>query len=161
MNNYRETYEKDYAYGYFKEIKAGIAISLDSGEWLIHKYGKYAPDMTFVVDEDHVNLGWTEMSVEEKKALNVLWDGSPDYMIGDFWVSKKGTKCFRPKADGKHLLIRNSWGGCFDDSRGREEDQLKDAAIYKRRAASNGGGSGNTYYVLPVNWRKKVSIDDI
>lgn len=160
--NFRETFETSIRYGYFKEIESGASIRLENGDWLINaKYGKYAPNLTFVVDEDHKKLGWTEMNTEEKEAINILWDGSPDYMIGDFWVSKKGTRCFKPKADGKHLLIRNSWGGCFNDSRGCEEDKIKDDVLYKRRASSNGGGSGNTYYIFPVNFRKSYSLEDI
>lgn len=76
---------------------------------------------------------------------------------GDYWKSEKGTNCFRPKADGKHILVQESWGHRHD----RGDLEMEDGMVYFRRASSNGGGNGYTYAILPFGWTKEISLDDI
>lgn len=137
-------------------------IKLTNGETLMNRFGKYQPNLTFILTEE------TASSVEwmDPKAigvdLNITFDGSDVVMLpGEYWVSKKGTHCFRPKKDGSHVLVRVDWGGCFEHSRGDEYDQIKELALYSRRASSNGGGSGYNYYVFMKDYHRDISIEDI
>jgi hypothetical protein len=137
--------------------KSTSVIELTNGEVLCNRFGKYQPNLCFVLNEDNISLGWEDAD----KNYNIDWDGDPVQLRGDFWVSKKGTRCFRPKEDGQHVLIRVDWGGCFNPTRGNEFNTVKDLALYAREASSNGGGSGYNFYVLPYGFRREVSLDEI
>lgn len=126
-------------------------ITLDNGKFLIKKHGKYMPNLSFISDIPY--LDWQSI---DATALN-LANGKFDCLRGDYFVSKKGTKCFAVKDNGKHLLLRDDWGGAFNSSRGHNLTE----GLYLRRASSNGGGSGYDYAVVPYGWRHKVSVDDI
>jgi hypothetical protein len=127
-------------------------IKLNNGEFLLKSYGKYSPNLTFVLPNED-GLIWGETHA---KAFNL--DGRHmSCMVGDFWTSLKGTNCFKPKKNGRHILVYESWGGGGDRGDLVEHDDM----LYFRRASSNGGGTGNTYAVLPVNWKASVSVDDI
>lgn len=132
--------------------------------FMVNQFGKYQPNITFLVPKE-VNLGKNgkPMSpltyVADKEItdnMNIDFDGSAAFMFGDFWVSKKGGACFRPKSPtkAKHLLIRVDWGGAFNDHRGVYPGDAKKIGelLYFRRASSNGGGSGYDYWVLPVGF---------
>lgn len=86
-------------------------------------------------------------------------------MFGDFWRSKKGGACFRPKNPqfAKDLLVRVSWGGCFNSHRGTYSDEANaiEGVKYFRRASSNGGGAGNDYWVVPVGFSRILHIDEV
>ena len=63
--------------------------------------------------------------------MNIDFNGWTSFMFGDFWVSKKGDACFRPldAVLAKHILVKVSWGGSYNHTRGREPsevDQIKD-----------------------------------
>jgi hypothetical protein len=155
-NDLRDTWPEIYEEGY---RDGEPVIELTNGEKLIKRYGKYKPNVCFLLNDANKEIVWEDAP---KDLFNIAWDSSHlEIMPGDFWLSKKGTKCFRPSKDGKHVLVRNNWGGCFEHSSGREFEEIKDLAIYARVARSNGGGAGNNYYVFPKDFRKEVSIDDI
>jgi len=130
------------------------AIVLEGGKFLINYHGKYAPNMTFITRKP-----WIEWEKIDKKDLN-LAQGSYEEVKGKYFISKKGAKVLDTTVKNPtHKLIRDAWGGAFNDYRGRslsEED-----AVYYNRARSNGGGSGYDYAVYQINWRNKVSIEDI
>jgi hypothetical protein len=136
---------------------------LDNGQWLYLDYGKYRPNLTFVLDEIPIDtemnesidfLPWKEIHMNY---YNI--DGRViDVLPGNFWVSKKGTSCFHPTMEGaKHHLLRERWG----ERRDRGDLSEEEGALYFRRASSNGGGRGFTYMVVNRDWRKSISIDDI
>ena len=136
-------------------VKFDNVISLNNGKFLINDYGKYASNLSFIhivpaVQYEHI----------DKTNLN-LPKGDLDCIYGDYFVSKKGTKCFRilPKDKANHILIRDDWGGCFNSYRGRTLP--KDDALYYRRAASNGGGSGYDFAIYPKDWKYSLSENDI
>lgn len=158
MNTFTNRYGKENLL--FKEISDGKAIEINTGENLINRYGRYSPAITFVVPASEENVEWTAMDTAETR-INIDWDGDPRFIVGDYWVSKKGTRCFRPNKDGKHLLIENEWGGCFNPTRGNEYEAIKDVALYSKRAASNGGGLGSNYYILPNGYRRIYTLDEI
>lgn len=136
--------------------------------FLVNRFGKYAPNMTFVVgrefelDSESRPVNPLEMTSDREvtESFNLDLDGKADFLFGDFWRSKKGGACFRPKdpSRAKHLLVRVDWGGAFDRSRGYCGNAVKECdAIYFRVASSNGGGTGYDYWVLPVGY---VAIHD-
>lgn len=125
--------------------------------------GKYKPNMSFLLPLQF-ELDATGKPVNPltyvsdptvTDSFNLRLDGGASFLFGDFWRSKKGGACFRPKdpQQAKHLLVRVDWGGCFNRSRGQETDYAEEAgALYFRRASSNQGGSGYDYWVLPVGY---------
>lgn len=136
-----------------------LGIELITGEKLIKRYGKYNPGICFIMSDNNIDVDWKEY---DSNFLNIEFDAfSVEWMPGDFWISKKGTSCFRPGEDGKHVLLKVHWGGCFESSRGEEYAEVKKLAIYSRRAQSNGGGAGKNYYVFERDFRKEISLDDI
>lgn len=136
-------------------------IVLTNGEKIIRRYGKYQPGIAFFINEDNNTIGWLDRNIH-RLDLNIEFDASGiKWIPGDFWISKKGTKCFRPKENGEHVLVEASWGGCFDDTRGTEYNKVKDLAIYARCASSNGGGMGCNYYIFPREFHNELTEDDI
>ncbi|MBR3319563.1 hypothetical protein IKG06_03620 [Candidatus Saccharibacteria bacterium] len=141
--------------------------------FLVNDFGKYRPNITFVVPKTYdldkngkpINpLHYTE-DREVTDNMNLDFDGSASFIFGDFWRSKKGGACFRPKSpmQAKHLLIHVGWGGCFNSYRGNYSDDVKgiDGVLYFRRASSNGGGAGCDYWVLPVGYTRVIHDEEI
>ena len=136
-------------------------ITLTNGEKLIRRYGKYQPGICFLISDDNALISWTDMK-NMFVDLNIEFDASSvEWLPGEFWISKKGTSCFRPDENGKHILIRTYWGGPFEESRGSEYNEIKQIALYSRKAASNGGGCGSNYYVFDMSFHRDISIDEI
>lgn len=133
----------------------GGYVELNDGRYLMNSYGKYSPDLTFI--NTTPDARWTDI-----KALDLnLPEGDLSVMHGNYFVSKKGTRCFEITPHGRHILVRDSWGGAFNSYRGHTLPDTDHGALYYRRASSNGGGTGNDFAVLPKDWRNKVSVDDI
>ena len=122
--------------------------------FLINEFGKYHPNICFVIDKEFdlnecngpMNPLEFFEDYEVPANMNIDFNGWTSFMFGDFWVSKKGDACFRPMDAvlAKHILIKVSWGGSYNHTRGREPsevDQIKDV-LYFRHATSNGGGEG-------------------
>ena len=141
--------------------------------FLVNDFGKYRPNITFVISKD-VDLNATGKPIspmtyvsdrEVTDSMNIGFDGDAEFIFGDFWRSKKGGACFRPKDPmvAKDLLIRVDWGGCFNSHRGVYSEDAKaiEGVKYFRRASSNGGGAGCDYWVLPVGFFSIVHIDEI
>ena len=147
---------------------SGNFIKLDDGRRLYNDYGKYRPNLTYVLTEipmrtnrprnlpdcqDISCLPWTDCH-----ARDFNFDGRVMRKLsGDFWISQKGTACFAPKADGRHILLREDWG----NKRDRGDMQKMIGMVYFRRASSNGGGVGTTYAVVPKDWCVSINIEDI
>ena len=73
---------------------------LDGGGFLWNFRGKYAPQLTVLLSK--VEDPWEEVSWD----LQVPRDYTNVKMMrGEYFVSRKGTKCFRVKPDGPHALI--------------------------------------------------------
>lgn len=141
--------------------------------FLVNVFGKYKPNITFVIDKEveldakgnPINPLHYSSDREITDGMNMNFDGDADFMFGDFWRSKKGGACFRPKNPkfAKDLLVRVSWGGCFNSHRGTYSDEAKaiDGVKYFRRASSNGGGAGNDYWVVPVGFSRVLHIEEV
>ena len=130
--------------------------------FLVNDFGKYRPNITFVISKifdlgkngKPINpIAFTE-DREVTDNMNLNFNGSASFLYGDFWTSKKGGACFRPKnpMEAKHLLICVDWGGCFNDHRGNWGIDGIDGVLYFRHAKSNGGGMGCYYWVVPVGF---------
>lgn len=130
---------------------------MDSGSYLANSYGKYAEDLTFLVDMPNIMV-FKKSSYLNPSDLN-LDEGKYSFREGEYFVSKKGTNCFRFKKDGPHLLVEDEWGGAFNKYRGGNLKRLK--SLYYKRASSNGGGSGYDYAVIERGTRLELSEDDI
>lgn len=141
--------------------------------FLVNDFGKYRPNITFIVPKTYdldkngkpINpLHYTE-DREVIDNMNLDFDGSASFIFGNFWRSKKGGACFRPKnpMQAKHLLIHVGWGGCFNSHRGNYSDDVKgiDGVLYFRRASSNRGGAGCDYWVLPVGYTRVIHDEEI
>lgn len=142
-------------------IKMGKnTVQLTNGEYLVNWYGKYDPQMSFLVN-------WNTMPYFYFRKLdynmNIEFDGEPYVMYGDYWISRKGKHCFRPlpKDRAEHMLIKVSWErGMFEITHGRNPE-LEKVSLYYHRARSRGGGIGNTYYILQKGYVHRLSVDDI
>ena len=130
-------------------------IVLSNWKFLINKYGKYQPNLSFITRVPKLSFE----SVNCKDLNFDEWDF--DVVYWEFFISKKWTKCFRvlPKEKAKHVLIRDDWWGAFNKYRWRTLPE--ENALYYRRASSNWGWSGYDYGVYEVNFRNEVSEDDI
>jgi len=130
-------------------------IVLSDWKFLINKYGKYQPNLSFITRIPKLSFE----SVSCKDLNFDEWDF--DVVYWEFFVSKKWTKCFRvlPKEKAKHVLIRDDWWGAFNRYRWRTLPE--DGAVYYRRASSNGGWSGYDYGVYEKDFKNTLSEDDI
>ena len=139
----------------------------------VNLFGKYKPNMTFIIPKVF-DIGIDEKPispisyVEDKEItdnMNLNFNGSAEVIFGDFWRSKKGGACFRPKhpMQAKHLLIRVDWGGCFVDSRGNHSEDVAEipGVLYFRHARSNGGGTGYDFWVVPVGFTHLIYDEEI
>ena len=139
-------------------IKLGEnAVLLDEDSYLVNWYGKYNPQMTFIVTWDTIQyFFWSEPDY----FMNVVFDGDPYFMYGNYWVSRKGKHCFRPlpKDRAEHMLVKVEW----EREKGNRgiNPELEEAALYHHRARSKGGGIGNTYYVLPKGYVHEERLED-
>lgn len=136
--------------------------------FLVNMYGKYDPNLCFVLDKyfhltgnaDPINpieyIGDKEVSDN----MNMDFNGTTSFMFGDYWVSKKGTKCFKikPPVEAKHMLMRIDWGGAFNRTRGLNNDIVNSIPeiLYYHKASSNGAGTGYDYLVVPVGFSKSL-----
>lgn len=140
--------------------------------FLINEFGKYHPNICFVIDKEFDLNEYNGVmnpleffeDYEVPANMNIDFNGWTSFMLGDFWISKKGDACFRPMDAvlAKHILIKVSWGGSYNHTRGREPsevDQIKDV-LYFRHATSNGGGEGYDYWVVPVGFRYVIHDDE-
>lgn len=134
-----------------------------AGEYLVNFFGKYLPNMTFIIssvfemdENERVKDPLTYVSDAEMAAeMNMRFDGNTvGFVFGDFWRSRKGGACFRPKdpMESRHILVEVNWGGCFSRTGGNYAGDDIPGVIYFRRARSNGGGLGNDYYVVPIGY---------
>ncbi|NPV12619.1 MAG: hypothetical protein HPY57_12605 [Ignavibacteria bacterium] len=127
-------------------------IELEDGKFLRKSWGKYEPNLLVISPIPYMD--WESV---EGVTFNLPLK-KVEILRGRFFTSKKGSKVFEIlSGDAPHLLIKDSWGGAFEKSRG---GVLPTDGLYYRQASSNGGGQGNDYAVVPKEWKKKVSLDE-
>jgi hypothetical protein len=128
-------------------------VKMDNGSFLHNAHGKYQPALTIL--NSTPEMVW----LDRKPSDFNLEKGEYSIIIGDYFVSKKGNNCFQIKNSGKHILIKDNWGGAFNKYKGGS--LVRDEALYYKEASSNGGGSGYDYGIFNRNWTKSISMDDI
>jgi len=129
-------------------------IELNDGKFLLKDFGKYRTDLLIISDKPEIN--YEKISPQEFN----LDKGDLTFVKGTFFVTKKGANAFKIEEEGKHLLIRDDWGGAFNTYRGWSLFELENI-LFKRRASSNGCGMGYDYVVVPVGSKYGVSIEDL
>lgn len=125
------------------------------------QYGKYGCHLTIIRN------GAVEDKIEWQEPDNLIKDmnlpmpsGSTlRYLRGDFFTSKKGTKMFKIKPQGSHVLIQDNWGGAFNSYRGGCLPE--NGCEYFHRASSNGGGNGYDYAVYKTGFKYTASLEDL
>lgn len=133
--------------------------------FLVNDFGKYRPNITFVIAKEFERNPLAYRSDaptrEMTRDMNIDLDGEVGVLFGDFWKSQKGGACFRPKsiANSQHVLMSVGWGGAFSRTRGVHSDVA--GSVYYRCAASNGGGAGNDYLVVPVGFYRALRDAEI
>ncbi len=132
--------------------------------FLVKQFGKYLPNLVFVLskefslDKDGKPISPVRYvrDVNITDNLNLVFNGDPKILFGDYWISRKGSRCFRPKSPlaAKHLLIKVAWGGADEThgSRGNYPEDIPAGVLYFRHARSNAGGMGYDYWVIPVDY---------
>lgn len=131
----------------------------------VNDFGKYRPNITFIIlksfEGNPIAYRNDAPTREMTRDMNIDLDGEVGVMFGDFWKSQKGGACFRPKpiAAAQHVLMQIGWGGAFSRTRGVRSNV--DDAMYYRSAASNGGGAGNDYLVVPVGFYRALRDAEI
>ena len=130
-------------------------ITLSNWNFLINKYGKYEPNLSFLSNTPEVKfqrINKRELNFDEWCFSVLYWE---------FFISKKWTKCFRilPKDAAKHILICDSWWWAFEKYRWRTLPE--DKSVYYRRASSNWWWYWYDYWVYDTNFKNEVSEDEI
>ncbi len=132
--------------------------------FLVKQFGKYLPNLVFVLSKEF-SLDKDGKPVSPVKYirdaditdnLNLVFNGDPKVLFGDYWISRKGSRCFRPKGplEAEHMLVKVSWGGADEThgSRGNYPEDIPAGVLYFRHARSNAGGMGYDYWVIPVDY---------
>lgn len=132
--------------------------------FLVKQFGKYLPNLVFVLskefslDKDGKSVSPVRYvrDVNITDNMNLVFNGDPKIIFGDYWISRKGSRCFRPKnpLDAKHLLVKVAWGGADEThgSRGNYPEDIPAGVLYFRHARSNAGGMGYDYWIIPVDY---------
>lgn len=96
--------------------------------------------------------------------MNIDFDGDASILLGRYRVSKNGRPVFEltQPTKAKDTLVRVTWGGPFNGTRGQSSDYAKKVgATFFTRRSSNGGGTGNDYWILPVDFVNDIGPRDV
>ena len=96
--------------------------------------------------------------------MNIDFDGDAEILLGNYRLSKNNRPVFEVSTPtkAKYVLVRVSWGGAFNNSRGQYDSYAKEiGATFFRRSSSNGGGVGNDYWILPVDFVFDMDSRDV
>ena len=121
---------------------SGITIEIPQ-EWTIDKRRKPESPISYI------------SAKELTDGMNIDFDGDASILLGRYRLSKNGRPVFEltEPTKARDTLIRVSWGGAFNRTRGQYEDYAKEVgASFFTRRSSNGGGAGNDYWILPVDF---------
>ncbi len=96
--------------------------------------------------------------------MNLDFDGDAEILLGNYRLSQNGRPVFEVSTPtkAKYVLIRVEWGGAFNRARGNFDSYAKEVgATFFRRSSSNGGGYGNDYWILPVDFVHNMDSRDV
>ena len=130
---------------------SGITIEIPQ-EWIIDKSRRPESPINYI------------SSKELTDGMNIDFDGDASILLGRYRLSKNGRPVFEltEPTEAEYTLVRVSWGGAFNKTRGQYEDYAKEVgAEFFRRSSSNGGGAGNDYWILPVSFVRDMEPRDV
>ena len=130
---------------------SGITIESPQ-EWTIDKRRKPESPISYI------------SAKELTDGMNIDFDGDASILLGRYRLSKNGRPVFEltEPTKARDTLIRVSWGGAFNRTRGQYEDYAKEVgASFFTRRSSNGGGAGNDYWILPVDFVRDMEPRDV
>ena len=96
--------------------------------------------------------------------MNLDFDGDAEILLGNYRLSQNGRPVFEVSTPtkAKYVLPRVEWGGAFNRARGNFDSYAKEVgATFFRRSSSNGGGYGNDYWILPVDFVHNMDSRDV
>lgn len=152
------------------KAKYGEKVVETATSFVVNAYGKYQPNISFVLDKD---FGGDPLKYRSDAPTRDMVAGlglgfgtgesAIDVLFGDFWLSKSGKPHFRAKSPqtATHFIVCARWGAGQGGSRTRGSWGAPNGAAYFRRASSNGGGTGLDYYVLPVGYYLVVRDEEL
>lgn len=148
-------YDLDYVFDGDKNI-----VQAEDGRFILFHKNKLQSGLNVLLNQEQLQTWFDDMFKEESKNdFNLLYTGKLFTIEGNFFKSKKGSPFFDLTTENKpHVLIRISWGGPFNKSRGLL-NKVEDA-LYYHRSKTNGGGAGKDYLVIPKDFKAAFSIDD-
>lgn len=130
---------------------SGITIEIPQA-WTVNKKRKLESPISY------------KSAKELTDGMNVDFDGDASILLGRYRLSKNGRPVFeltRP-TKAKDTLVKVSWGGAFNRTRGQDKDYAEEVgASFFTRRSSNGGGAGNDYWILPVDFVKDMDSRDV
>lgn len=140
----------------------------------VRQFGKYKPGLTIEMENSFARTfrevrastlnapreyadPYTYTACRElTDGMNMDWNAdNVEVIFGRYRMSRTGRPVFAitDPVRAKDVLIRADWGGSFSTTRGHSEESAgAEAAEYFHRAASNGGGTGYDYYIVPVDF---------
>lgn len=133
------------------KYNSGITIEIPQ-EWTIDRSRKPESPISYI-------------SVKElTDGMNVDFDGDASILLGRYRLSKNGRPVFEltEPTKAKDTLVRVNWGGSFNRTRGQYKDYAEEVgASFFTRRSSNGGGVGNDYWILPVDFVRDMQPRDV
>ncbi len=133
------------------KYKSGITIEIPQ-EWNINKNRKPESPINYIVYRELTD------------GMNIDFNGDSSILLGRYRLSKNGRPVFEitEPTKSKDILIKVSWGGAFNTTRGRYSNYAKEiGAEFFTKRSSNGRGAGNDYWILPVDFVRDMESRDV
>jgi len=144
-------------------------IELNNGEYMINRFGKWEPNLCLLfnrefryIDSEHdwtIDLPSLDL-VEASRLFNYNVVHCTKVVPGDYWISRKGTKCFRVKElDSNHshwLIIQKSKNSRYHQLMGLEDNKK---VCHKRIWYTGTRKTREAYFVVPRDFRVAVEFE--
>ena len=133
------------------KYRSGITIEVPQ-EWTVNKKRDLENPINYI------------SAKEITDGMNIDFDGDASILLGRYRLSKNGRPVFEltEPTKAKDTLIKVSWGGSFNKTNGQYKDYAEEVgASFFTRRSSNGGGAGNDYWILPVDFVKDMEPRDV
>lgn len=139
-------------------------IRLENGTFLSREFGKYRPNLIMVWrDTENSNnirdySDYKNYVIESDNARRFFSCNYLEIYTGIYRKNKKGNDVFELKEEknAEDYLLCCSWGGAFSSTTGECKIPDKFDFRYQRRASSNGGGRGFSYFIVNKEDFKKA-----